>query len=56
MLGSLAEVKALFGSAWHTMAEAIHRRMAYVTNAGAPNGSVTPEFTKSSTNTPRYAS
>lgn len=44
MLGSLAEVVNLFGLAWHTKADAIHRRMAYVTNAGAPGGSVTPDF------------
>jgi hypothetical protein len=41
---TLAELKALFGSAWHEKGNDIVKRIAYTTYAGDPTNNVVPDF------------
>jgi hypothetical protein len=44
MTMSAAEFDKVFGSAWHTGADAIKKRLTFVEYAGIPTNNVTPDF------------
>jgi len=37
-------IDRIFGSAWHSNASSIHQHLAYLENAGSPQGVITPDF------------
>ena len=43
-MDTVANLRALFGSAWHEQALAITTRLGHTTNAGDPTNSLTPAF------------